>query len=146
MSFLLLRKPIGYSKVDKEDPEEKIHRRAQFLINKVLERADSMGKPSYLRIKIRRLKFRFGRRLKKLKKSALASISNVKIGVYKQVSCQIRNCKSLFGRKETNFANFPALLSSWRKLNIVSSLKSSCNFFPKSFNFVYELCYMKENL
>ncbi|XP_038883675.1 uncharacterized protein LOC120074584 [Benincasa hispida] len=112
MSFVLIRRPNGYSKVDKEDPEEIIHRRAQFLINKVLERADSMGKPSYLRIRIRRLKVRFGRRLKKLKKSAMASISTLKIGVYKQVISQIRNCKSLFGPKQTHFPNFPLLLSS----------------------------------
>ncbi|XP_023003962.1 uncharacterized protein LOC111497408 [Cucurbita maxima] len=112
MSFVLVKSSNGYSKVDKEDPEEIIHRRAQFIINKVLERADSMGKASYLRIRIRRLRVRFGRRLKKLKKSAMASICNVKISVYKQIICQIRNCKSLFGRKETNFANLPPLLSS----------------------------------
>ncbi|XP_022142336.1 uncharacterized protein LOC111012478 [Momordica charantia] len=112
MSFLLIRRPNGYSKVDKEDPEEIIHRRAQFLINKVLERAESMGKPSYLRIRIRRLKVRFGRRLKKLKKSALASISAAKIGVYKQVIGQLRNCKSLFGRKEATIANLSPFLSS----------------------------------
>lgn len=112
MSLVLTKRSNGYCKVDKEDPEEIIHRRAQFLINKVLERADSMGKPSYLRIRIRRLKVRFGRRLKKLKKSAMGSISTLKIGVYKQVITQIRNCKSLFGRKQTNFANFPVLLSS----------------------------------
>ncbi|KGN49119.1 hypothetical protein Csa_003853 [Cucumis sativus] len=112
MSLVLTKRSNGYCKVDKEDPEEIIHRRAQFLINKVLERADSMGKPSYLRIRIRRLKVRFGRRLKRLKKSAMGSISTLKIGVYKQVITQIRNCKSLFGRKQTNFANFPVLLSS----------------------------------
>ncbi|KAG6594658.1 hypothetical protein SDJN03_11211, partial [Cucurbita argyrosperma subsp. sororia] len=106
MSFVLVKRSNGYSKVDKEDPDEIIHRRAQFIINKVLERADSMGKASYLRIRIRRLRVRFGRRLKKLKKS----ICNVKISVYKQIICQIRNCKSLFGRKATNFANLPPLL------------------------------------
>jgi len=42
--------------MDKEDSEERKHRQAQFLIYKALEKVDSRRKPSYLRIKIFKLK------------------------------------------------------------------------------------------
>lgn len=66
----------GYTKMDKEDPEELKHQRAQFLIHKVLEKADhssSRRKPSFLRIRLCRLKLKIGKRFKKLRKSMLVS-------------------------------------------------------------------------
>ncbi|KAH1065967.1 hypothetical protein J1N35_030954 [Gossypium stocksii] len=89
--MVILRRSNGYSKVDKEDPEEIIHRRAQFLIHKVLERADCRRKPSFLRIRLCRLKVKIGRRLKKLRKSALVSISAARTGVYKQMNPKIKS-------------------------------------------------------
>ncbi|GMI91475.1 hypothetical protein like AT1G11655 [Hibiscus trionum] len=94
----VLRRSNGYSKVDKEDPEELIHRRAQFLIYKVMEQADCRRKPSFVRIRLCRLKVKIGRRLKKLRKSALVSISAARIGVYKQVMNQLKTWRRLFNR------------------------------------------------
>ncbi|KAA3489041.1 hypothetical protein EPI10_032719 [Gossypium australe] len=79
--MVILRRSNGYSKVDKEDPEEIIHRRAQFLIHKVLERADCRRKPSFLRIRLCRLKVKIGRRLKKLRKSALMNPPQKKVRI-----------------------------------------------------------------
>lgn len=95
-----VRKRNGYSKIDKEDPGEVIHRRAQFLVYKVMQQAEYRRRPSNLRIRIRKLKVRFGMRLKKLRKSMLLSISSARVVVYKQVFRQLKTCKSLFGRGE----------------------------------------------
>ncbi|KAL6197618.1 hypothetical protein ACLB2K_033224 [Fragaria x ananassa] len=95
-----VRKRNGYSKMDKEDPEEVIHRRAQFLVYKVMQQAEYRRRPSNLRIRIRKLKVKFGMRLKKLRKSMLLSVSAARVVVYKQVSRQLKTCKSLFGRVE----------------------------------------------
>jgi hypothetical protein len=69
MDFLrkqsLLRRRYGYLKL--EDTEEKNHQRAQFLIFKILEQADSSKRHSYLRIRIYNLKVKIGKRFKKLK-------------------------------------------------------------------------------
>ncbi|KAK8642193.1 hypothetical protein V6N13_011550 [Hibiscus sabdariffa] len=94
----ILRRSNGYSKVDKEDPEELIHRRAQFLIYKVMEQADCRRKPSFIRIRLCRLKVKIGRRLKKLRKSALVSISAVRIRVYKQLTNQLKTWRRFFNR------------------------------------------------
>lgn len=95
-----VRKRTGYSKIDKEDPEEVIHRRAQFLVYKVMQQAEYRRRPSNLKIRIRKLKVKFGIRLKKLRKSMLLNISAVRVVVYKQVFRQLKTCKSLFGRGE----------------------------------------------
>ncbi|KAL4334758.1 hypothetical protein GQ457_07G028450 [Hibiscus cannabinus] len=92
----LLRRSNGYSKVDKEDPEDLIHRRAQFLIYKVMEQADCRRKPSFIRIRLCRLKVKIGRRLKKLRKSALVSISAARIHVYKRLTSQFKTWRRFF--------------------------------------------------
>ncbi|KAE8659754.1 Detected protein of confused Function [Hibiscus syriacus] len=94
----ILRRSNGYSKVDKEDPEELIHRRAQFLICKVMEQADCRRKPSFIRIRLCRLKVKIGGKLKKLRKSALVSISAARTGVHKQVMNQLKTWRRLFNR------------------------------------------------
>ncbi|KAE8700467.1 Detected protein of confused Function [Hibiscus syriacus] len=94
----ILRRSNGYSKVDKEDPKELIHRRAQFLIYKVMEQAECRRKTSFIRIRLCRLKVKIGRRLKKLRKSVLVSISAARIGVYKQVMNQLKTWRRLFNR------------------------------------------------
>ncbi|XP_007026053.2 PREDICTED: uncharacterized protein LOC18597137 [Theobroma cacao] len=103
----ILRRSYAYSKVDKEDPEEIIHRRAQFLIYKVLEQADSKRKPSFLRIRLCRLKVKIGRRLKKLRKCALVSISAARGGAYKQVIDQLKTWRRLFSRGGGTISSLP---------------------------------------
>ncbi|PON38415.1 hypothetical protein PanWU01x14_312950 [Parasponia andersonii] len=97
---LVLKKPhYAYTKVEKEDPEEKIHRRAQFLIYKVMEQAESRSKrPSYLRIRIRRLKVKIGKRLTKLRRSMSLTVNAARVvSVLRQVSIQLKTCQRLFG-------------------------------------------------
>ncbi|KAK8664869.1 hypothetical protein V6N13_084642 [Hibiscus sabdariffa] len=83
----VLKRSYGYSKVDKEDPDEIIHRRAQFLIYKALEQADSRRKPSFIRIRLCRLKLKMGRKLQKLRKAAMSerdrSFSDFSLSIHK---------------------------------------------------------------
>ncbi|KAJ4838678.1 hypothetical protein Tsubulata_003110 [Turnera subulata] len=103
----LVRKSYGaYTKLDKEDPEELIHRRAQFLIYKALQQADSRRKPSFLRIRLCRLKVKIGSKLRKMRKSMSFSISAARNRVYKQVSNQ---WKRLFYRAQT-IASLPVVV------------------------------------
>ena len=97
----LVRRPYGYSKMEKEDPEEAIHRRAQFLIYKVMEKADSRRKASFLRLRICRLRVKIGRRLKRFRKSMMLSVTAAKVGVYRQVLSQLKAWKRLLGGGET---------------------------------------------
>ncbi|KAF3451711.1 hypothetical protein FNV43_RR07807 [Rhamnella rubrinervis] len=110
---VIMRRPFGYSKVDKEDPDEKIHRRAQFLIYKVLEKADeSKRRPSYLRLRIRKLKVKIGKRLTRLRKTMLLSLCAARVCVGKQFSCRLKTCKRLFSRGErTASLTLPPLLN-----------------------------------
>ncbi|KAJ7946278.1 Rhodanese-like domain-containing protein [Quillaja saponaria] len=105
----LAKRPYAYSKMDMEDPEEKIHRRAQFLIYKVLEQADSRRKPSYLGFKVSKLKVKIGKRLKRLRKRMLSGISEARVVVYKQVISQLKTWKKLFGHGETIISQLPPL-------------------------------------
>ncbi|XWS15585.1 hypothetical protein CRYUN_Cryun34aG0013300 [Craigia yunnanensis] len=105
--MVILRKSYGYSKVEKEDQEEIIHRRAQFLIYKVMEQADTRRKPSFLRIRLCRLKVKIGRGLKKLRKSSLVSVSAARIGVYKQVINPLKTWRLLFNRGGGTIATLP---------------------------------------
>lgn len=108
---LLMRRPssstYSYSKLDKEDPEDVIHRRAQFLIYKTLQQADSRGKPSFLRIRLCRLKVKIGKKLKKLRKSMILSVSAARVRMYKQVANQ---WKRLFCHGEA-IASLPSVLA-----------------------------------
>ncbi|KAJ1377527.1 hypothetical protein SESBI_48783 [Sesbania bispinosa] len=72
--MVLSRRLQGYSKMDKEDPEERMHRKAQFLIYRVLEKADSHGKPSCVRIRIFKLKIKIGNSLRKIKKRIFSAV------------------------------------------------------------------------
>ncbi|KAI6704508.1 hypothetical protein NL676_007470 [Syzygium grande] len=91
----LLKKPYAYARMDFEDPEEKKHRKAQFLIYKVLERADARRRPSLLRVKLCRLKVKIGQRLKKSRKRMALMISKVRLAVYKQLMSQLRSLEAL---------------------------------------------------
>ncbi|KAK3433406.1 hypothetical protein EUGRSUZ_D01311 [Eucalyptus grandis] len=110
------RGPYGYSKMEKEDPEEASHRRAQFLIYKALERADCESaqarRPSFLRIRFCRLKMRVGKRLKRMRKGMLLTLSQSGVGAYKQkIVKQIkRSCMRLFRLGESTKPSIPHLL------------------------------------
>ncbi|KAF8409553.1 hypothetical protein HHK36_005631 [Tetracentron sinense] len=98
----LLRRPYAYSKMEIEDPEERTHRRAQFLIYKVMQQADSRRRPSSLRVKICKLKVKIGKRLKRLRKSMSVTISVAKVDVYKQaISRQWKTWRRLLRGTET---------------------------------------------
>ncbi|XP_051125053.1 uncharacterized protein LOC127247298 [Andrographis paniculata] len=88
------RSSYGYSRVDNEDPEEAQHRRAQFLIYKSMQRADQAGRrrrrPSWLRVKISKLRIKIGKRLKRL----TSAVFSAKMDLCKHVSCVFRSCKT----------------------------------------------------
>lgn len=102
MEKALLRKRYAYSMIDQEDLEEIKHRQAQFLIQKILLQADNRRKPSFLRIRMCKLRVRIGRRLKKLRKSMLLGISVARVRLYKQVINRMKTWRRLFhsGRGE----------------------------------------------
>lgn len=84
---------FGYSKIDKEDPDEVKHRRAQFLIYKAMQQADSpRRRPSWFKVRTSKLKIRIGRRLRRLRKRMLSIISNAEVGLHKQL---MKACKRL---------------------------------------------------
>ncbi|GMN49869.1 hypothetical protein TIFTF001_019029 [Ficus carica] len=62
-----------------------------------MEQADSRRRPSYLRIRIRKLKVKIGRRLTRLRRTMLLSISAARVSVCRQVCRQLKTCKRLFG-------------------------------------------------
>ncbi|XP_059436984.1 uncharacterized protein LOC132170093 [Corylus avellana] len=102
MALLRRRPSNGYSKIDNEDPEEKKHQLAQFLIQKVLLQADSRRRSWVLRIRICRLKVKIGRRLKKLRKVCmLFGISAARVGAHKRVISHVKKWQRLFHRGET---------------------------------------------
>ncbi|PWA37488.1 hypothetical protein CTI12_AA589630 [Artemisia annua] len=83
-------KSYAYAKMEMEDPEEMKSRKAQFLIYKSLEKADSSikrsQKTSWLKVRIFKLKIKFGKKMKKLKKSLLvvSKCGATKVGVLQQ--------------------------------------------------------------
>ncbi|CAA2954708.1 uncharacterized protein LOC111389385 [Olea europaea var. sylvestris] len=87
--------PYSYSRMENEDYEEVNHRRAQFLIYKVMQKADSARKPSWLKVKIFKLKVKVGKRFKSLRKSISSTVSSAKSGVCKKINCQLKAWKPL---------------------------------------------------
>ncbi|KAK4797722.1 hypothetical protein SAY86_030048 [Trapa natans] len=91
----------AYSKIDKEDPEEAMHRRARFLIHKVMEEADRMvgsrrissSRPCFLMgMRLSKVKLRIGNRLRGMKRRTLSTISAARGGTLRQ----LRACRRLF--------------------------------------------------
>ncbi|KAM7500958.1 hypothetical protein LguiA_025372 [Lonicera macranthoides] len=107
---ILSTRACAYAKMDKEDPEELMHRRAQFLIYKLLEQADSRTRPSWLRVRISKLKIKIGRRLKKLRKSILLNIIAAKGSFYKRLISQLKTWKRLFRIRQTILSLPPTLI------------------------------------
>ncbi|CAN8237934.1 unnamed protein product [Cochlearia groenlandica] len=75
--MVLKNKPYVYTRMEKEDLEEINHRRAQFIIQKVLEKADNkirqqQRKRSYgplIMIRVVGIRMRIGKKLRKLRKN-----------------------------------------------------------------------------
>ncbi|CAH2078327.1 unnamed protein product [Thlaspi arvense] len=74
------KNPNEYTKIEKEDPNEMIHRRAQFLIHKILQRADTetlrqQRKRSMLiktsSFRVVGIRMKIGKKLRKLRKSCV---------------------------------------------------------------------------
>lgn len=66
-----LFRSYSYTRLEKEDPGERQHRRAQFLIYKVLKLAECRRRQSLPRMVISRFKIKVGPRLKKLRRSGV---------------------------------------------------------------------------
>jgi len=103
MAILMGKNSYGnYTKMEKEDPEERRHREAQFLIYKTMKQADqvvtrrSSKPPNWLRLRISKLKVRIGNKFLRLRKTMCSNISNTKLGVYKHFMSQLKNLKGLF--------------------------------------------------
>lgn len=107
-TMALSNRPFAYSKMDREDPEEVIHRRAQFLIYQTMKQADFQRRPSFLRVRISKIKVKIGNRLKRLRKRMLSCISAARISIYRRILRQLRELKCLFGRGEV-IAQLPPL-------------------------------------
>ncbi|XP_028761844.1 uncharacterized protein LOC114720364 [Neltuma alba] len=108
MALAIYRKAYGYSKVEKEDPEDIKHRRAQFLIYKVMEKADhgyyysrrrkpkSSSSSSWsLRIRISKLKVKIGKRLRRFKKRIQSTVSSAKSGFHGHLMAHLKTVKNI---------------------------------------------------
>ncbi|CAF2042521.1 hypothetical protein BRARA_I02206 [Brassica rapa] len=79
MALMAKNNPYEYTKMEKEDPQDLSHTRAQFLIQKVLERADQKTRQQQQRrkrssgplimIRVVGLRMRVGKKLRKLRKN-----------------------------------------------------------------------------
>ncbi|KAI3456445.1 hypothetical protein Pfo_013108 [Paulownia fortunei] len=96
----LLNRPYVYSKIENEDPEEMQHRRAQFLIYKAMQKADTRRRPSWLRVKMFKLKIKIGKRLKNLRKGFSSTVFSAKADFCKQITCVLKSCKHLLHGKQ----------------------------------------------
>ncbi|KAI3971994.1 hypothetical protein MKX01_030195 [Papaver californicum] len=121
---------FGYVQMEKEDPEDMKHRKAQFMIYKTMQKADiavassSTSSSNPIRIRICRLKIKFGNKLKRLRKSLLYSISssvNTRVRAYKQFINQLKNLKRLI-RSKQNLPNTTATKTSHQPIFLTSSL------------------------
>ncbi|CAL0301169.1 unnamed protein product [Lupinus luteus] len=106
----LSKRPYSYSKMDKEDPEDVIHRRAQFLIYKVLEQANSPRKQSCLRIRISKLKVKIGNKLRRFRKRIMATVSAVRVCFHGHATTQLKTWKKLFGKGRQTLRNIPPMI------------------------------------
>ncbi|KAL5714510.1 hypothetical protein ACHQM5_016459 [Ranunculus cassubicifolius] len=93
MSFV--KRSNGYTKMDKEDPEDVTHLRAQFLVYKVMEGADSRRRQSRLGVIICKLKIKIGRGFKRLKKKISFGVPVARVGLSKQLMNKLMNLKCL---------------------------------------------------
>ncbi|XP_047944409.1 uncharacterized protein LOC125191001 [Salvia hispanica] len=95
-----VNRAYSYSKMESEDVEEVKHRRAQFLIYKSLQKAEGRRRPSWLRVKMFRLKIKIGKRLKKGFSSTSTLFFSAKADFYKQIAFLLKSCKHLLHAKQ----------------------------------------------
>ncbi|WMV14378.1 hypothetical protein MTR67_007763 [Solanum verrucosum] len=69
------------------------HRRAHFLIYKSLKKSDSLSQPTWLKMKVCKLKIKIGRKLKRMRKSILLKFSKGHVVCYKHLICQLKSWK-----------------------------------------------------
>ncbi|KAF8054412.1 hypothetical protein N665_1330s0007 [Sinapis alba] len=78
MALMMKNNPYEYTKIKKEDPQDLSHTRAQFLIQKILERADHKTRQQQRRkrssgplimIRVVGIRMRIGKKLGKLRKN-----------------------------------------------------------------------------
>lgn len=94
----LINRAYVYEKMESEDVEEVKHRRAQFLIYKSLQKADGRRRPSWLRVKMFKLKIKIGKRLKKSFSSTV--FFSAKADFYKQIAFLLKSCKHFIHGKQ----------------------------------------------
>ncbi|KAL1560102.1 hypothetical protein AAHA92_10362 [Salvia divinorum] len=94
-----VNRPYAYSKMESEDLEELKHRRALFLIYKSLQKADGRRRPSWLRVKMIRLKIKIGKRLKRGFSSTSTLFFSAKANFYRQIAFLLKSCKHFLHAK-----------------------------------------------
>ncbi|ESQ55170.1 hypothetical protein EUTSA_v10026583mg [Eutrema salsugineum] len=113
---MMMKNVKAYAKIEKEDPNEMIHRRAQFLIHKILQQADT----ETLRQQHRR--------------SILVKTSSFRVvGIRKKIGKKLRQLRKL--RKSCGMANkhgdlMPRFLNSLRRYFLCSSPRSVSDLPP----------------
>ncbi|ERN19663.1 hypothetical protein AMTR_s00062p00169680 [Amborella trichopoda] len=98
-----MRKAYAYHKLPAfhEDPEEQNHRLALYLIAKTLEKADRpRRRPSFLRLRLCKLRIRLGKQIRKLKKRIQMAFLFINSDVCIQLHGQLKFLKSLFRGKQ----------------------------------------------
>ncbi|CAI9755110.1 unnamed protein product [Fraxinus pennsylvanica] len=109
MAFL--NRSYAYSKMEMFDPEEKKHQRAQFLIYKALQKAEiRRSRPSWLRVKMFKLKIKIGKRFKTLRKSIGVTLASAKTGFCKKITCQLKSWKRLIHGREGIIRSLPPMI------------------------------------
>ncbi|KAF3776592.1 hypothetical protein EJ110_NYTH47883 [Nymphaea thermarum] len=83
-----------------ESEEEKRHRKAQFLIYKMMEKADSVSKrPPPLKVRVCRLRVKIGRKIRRLRNKMQFAAYCIKVGICGQLVGQLKMVKRvLLGR------------------------------------------------
>lgn len=104
------RRPGAYTKMIKEDPEERNHRRAQFMIYKLMQQADSRRRPSAMTVRMCRLRVKVGKGFVMLKKNVLFGVSVARVGLNEQWIRRFINFKCFLRCREDR-ATPPAMLS-----------------------------------
>ncbi|OAY81052.1 hypothetical protein ACMD2_11469 [Ananas comosus] len=95
--MILLRAPFSYTRVEEEDPDELRHRRAQYLIYKVLEEAESLSRQYYSRRRVFKVRVKIGSRLKRLR----LAIQGVKLFVRRRITKHFKHPNNVLHGKES---------------------------------------------
>nr|VVW58775.1 unnamed protein product [Nymphaea colorata] len=84
----MIRGAYCYAKLEgnHEDEEEKRHRRAQYLIYKTMEKADSLLRKRPLPLRIRVCRRKMSKKMKRLRSRLQFAVSFLKVGFYGQLT------------------------------------------------------------